>query len=342
MAMIKWVATSRGRCLGVGTIEAEDDRDALRRVTDGTVKLPFDVKPEEVYTFKAGGCVMSSHGDEVAKVVGSSGWGSQEDSAAVRAEEDRARTSRAMDAMGVGEKLRSGVIQAEESYGTDVGPDFISDKMFPQVPGSPPLDLTYKPNDRGGKRTVDMTQHGQVKIGGPGIPPGTQIRERLSINGQEFIVTSVNSDGTVNVVMNPYQAPSSLDPLLEQHRELDMWRARRERCRKGIHDAIQAMPDGTMRCHDCGWQSAVTRLTTDAMRRSELVAKLARELSLFTHESVTFADMIFDRLLGHHWSKLIDVEGRVDPSGRTFKVSARHADGKITGLHIPVDQIRGI
>lgn len=66
MKYVRWTARARGRIVGTGTLEAEDERDALRRLLAAP---PFEVDPSESYALDVGGMLTSSYGDEFERTA---------------------------------------------------------------------------------------------------------------------------------------------------------------------------------------------------------------------------------------------------------------------------------
>lgn len=66
MKNVRWTARARGRIVGTGTLEAEDERDALRRLLAAP---PFEVDPSESYALDVGGMLTSSYGDEFERTA---------------------------------------------------------------------------------------------------------------------------------------------------------------------------------------------------------------------------------------------------------------------------------
>lgn len=78
MKQVPWSAYDGKVCVGVGTVTAEGEREALEQVLQGKVK-GFAPRPDRWYTVRAGGVTASSLGSEMGAVAAQTGKDSQGD-----------------------------------------------------------------------------------------------------------------------------------------------------------------------------------------------------------------------------------------------------------------------
>lgn len=78
MRQVPWSAYDGKVCVGVGTVTAEGEREALEQVLQGKAK-DFKPRPDRWYTVRAGGVTASSLGSEMGAVAAQTGKDSQGD-----------------------------------------------------------------------------------------------------------------------------------------------------------------------------------------------------------------------------------------------------------------------
>jgi len=121
---VPWSITDdRGRCLDVGTVEADSDQDALRAVLARPRK---DLRAQGWYRVKAGGAVASAAGDEFTNVGTSAGMPTDAagEAALAQAQRTRAEAEKGLRDL-LADKAKARKAERELDEAGEVAPDAV-------------------------------------------------------------------------------------------------------------------------------------------------------------------------------------------------------------------------
>lgn len=137
MKQVRWTAYDGKVCVGVGTVAAEGEREALEAVLSGKAKN-FKPRPDRWYTVRAGGVTASSLGSEMGAVASQAGKDAQQDSQQVRSNHAVEQAARKVmqDALKKTASGRSKLQDAADKFTNDSNfggmPKLDADKIFPK------------------------------------------------------------------------------------------------------------------------------------------------------------------------------------------------------------------